>query len=300
MPDLRPQTRKHACVIFLIRQINQGFRKPIAEMVRAGPCDSGHEDEGVPEYERQRLSRIRENRERLEALGLPNLASNLLSSVTSVSKQSKRKGKEKKSEDEEYQPSSAEDDGASTSSEEHNEEKDGKSGDDVPSGSSRVYIRKGKNKSKIGKATKKVTLKKEVSGSDYIDNDAALQKAIALSLEGLTEVSDVQRRGGHIQDDAGNKKRRKKHTARVQMTEDEVILHFYQFDEAGKGRITLRDLQRIAIAHDFTWTDKEMMDMIDSFDGDGDGMLNLDDFRRIVLRCNMIQGCENAAIGSKS
>ncbi|XP_042493786.1 uncharacterized protein LOC122073293 [Macadamia integrifolia] len=209
-------------------------------MVRARPCDTERDDEstsdgvkdeddGVPEYERQRLSRIRENRERLEALGLPILASNLLGSFK---KQYKRKGKGKKSIDEEYQPSFDEDDGASTSSEEDNEEEDGKVGVDVPSGSSRASTRKGKSKGSLrtGKAKKTVTLQKHASESNYIDDDAAVQKAIALSLEGLTGVSDMERREGHIQDDGGKKKRRKKQTARVQMTEDEVILHFYQFD----------------------------------------------------------------------
>lgn len=43
------------------------------------------------------------------------------------------------------------------------------------------------------------------------------------------------------------------------------------FAEAGKGGISLRDLKRVAAAHDFTWTDKEMADMICCFDSDGDG-----------------------------
>lgn len=44
--------------------------------------------------------------------------------------------------------------------------------------------------------------------------------------------------------------------------------------EAGKGGITLRDLQRMAYTHDFTWSDKEMADMIHCFDSDGDGKVN--------------------------
>lgn len=50
------------------------------------------------------------------------------------------------------------------------------------------------------------------------------------------------------------------------------------FTEAGKGGITLRDLQRVAAAHDFTWTDKEMADMIYCFDSDGDGKVWLVNF----------------------
>ncbi|KAE8734472.1 hypothetical protein F3Y22_tig00000764pilonHSYRG00117 [Hibiscus syriacus] len=82
-------------------------------------------------------------------------------------------------------------------------------------------------------------------------------------------------------------------TSRTQMTEDEMVVHFFQFDEAGKGSISTRDLRRVAIAHDFIWTDEELTDMIHCFDTDGDGKLNLDDFRKIVSRCNMLRTSEN-------
>lgn len=84
------------------------------------------------------------------------------------------------------------------------------------------------------------------------------------------------------------------------MTEDEFVIHFFQFDEAGKGGISLRDLKRLAAAHDFTWTDKEMADMICCFDSDGDGKLSIEDFRKIVCRCNMIQVSDTAVIGSEA
>lgn len=45
----------------------------------------------------------------------------------------------------------------------------------------------------------------------------------------------------------------------------------------------------MAAAHDFTWSSIELRDMIDCFDSDGDGKLNLDDFRRLAGRCNMIK-----------
>ncbi|CAK9188398.1 unnamed protein product [Ilex paraguariensis] len=68
----------------------------------------------------------------------------------------------------------------------------------------------------------------------------------------------------------------------------------------GKGSITLRDLQRVAAAHDFTWTNKEIADMIYCFDSDGDGKLSLDDFRTIVDRCNMVQKTETTIVTSKA
>ncbi|KAF8379241.1 hypothetical protein HHK36_028673 [Tetracentron sinense] len=274
-------------------------------------------DKGVSGYENQRLSRIRENMARLEALGLPKLASSFLGSVK---KQPNRKGKEKKDEDDEYRPSDGED-RVSSSSEEDNDEEDSKVRDDGSSGSRRATackVVKNKNSLKTGKAKMKNPVQKHVG--DFIDDDDALRQAIALSLEDSAEVSGGvrggpsqssnthvanavlnERKGGaRIQEDTGRRKRRKSITSRVQMTEDEVIVHFFQFDEAGKGNITVRDLQRVATAHDFSWTDKELVDMIRSFDSDGDGKLSLDDFRKIISRCNMIQSCENAAMGLKS
>lgn len=44
---------------------------------------------------------------------------------------------------------------------------------------------------------------------------------------------------------------------------------------AGKGGITKKDLQRVATEHDFTWTDKEIADMIHCFDSDGDGKVSI-------------------------
>ncbi|KAF5186997.1 calmodulin-like protein [Thalictrum thalictroides] len=60
--------------------------------------------------------------------------------------------------------------------------------------------------------------------------------------------------------------------------------------EAGKGGITVKDLRRVAIDHDFIWSDKEINDMVHLFDSDGDGKLHLDDFQKILHRCNMIKG----------
>lgn len=62
-------------------------------------------DEPLTEYERQRLSRIRENEARLEALGLRGLAASpLLRSPSPAAAQGKQK-KRSADEDEEYVPS---------------------------------------------------------------------------------------------------------------------------------------------------------------------------------------------------
>ncbi|KAF9600514.1 hypothetical protein IFM89_009963, partial [Coptis chinensis] len=43
------------------------------------------------------------------------------------------------------------------------------------------------------------------------------------------------------------------------------------YTEAGKGGVSVKDLRKVAIDHDFVWSDKEMADMIHLFDSDGDG-----------------------------
>ncbi|OVA03102.1 EF-hand domain [Macleaya cordata] len=148
------------------------------------------------------------------------------------------------------------------------------------------------------KARKKLPVQKNTRESDYVDDDEALIQAIALSLGDSSEVSGAALRGpprnsradvtdvvhserkgkGRIKENDGKRKRIKSNTSRVQMSEDQVIIHFFHFDEAGKGNITKKDLQRVATAHDFIWTDKEMADMIHSFDSDGDGKVSVTSF----------------------
>jgi len=92
-----------------------------------------------------------------------------------------------------------------------------------------------------------------------------------------------------IQDSAKNRKIRMLGKSRIQLTEDDVVAFFFSFDEVGKGYITPWDLERMATINDFIWTDSEISNMIRCFDSDGDGKINLEDFRSIVSRCNMLQ-----------
>jgi hypothetical protein len=99
---------------------------------KEAPEDSGSEEDpqlqtpgnGVAAYERQRLSRIAENRSRMEALGLPKIASALWGSAQKVSektkKNKKKKGKDKvdddDEDDEDYRLDKVEEEGLSSSS----------------------------------------------------------------------------------------------------------------------------------------------------------------------------------------
>ncbi|KAI3877058.1 hypothetical protein MKX03_004195 [Papaver bracteatum] len=276
--------------------------------------DNDKENDGMTEYEKQRLSRIQENRARLEALRLPNLAATLSSGSKGKIKQHEqekgRVGKKRKKDDDDddyVQPSDDEEEirvssSYSTSGEDSDEEEFYQIN---KAGSSRSRRPKGKNiQSPKRRKGKKQLRRKNISESDFIcDEEKALMQAIALSLEGSEAVNQEQycnltkrKGGGKVKENDERRKRIKLNTSRVQMTEDQVIIHFFQFDEAGKGNITKRDLQRVATEHDFSWSDEEMAAMIHCFDSDGDGKLSLEDFRKIAYGCNLVQSHANSSM----
>ncbi|OIT07253.1 PREDICTED: centrin-2-like isoform X2 [Nicotiana attenuata] len=272
----------------------------------------------ITEYEKQRMKRIQENKARMEAMGLHNMATSLMGSSQKPQKKGKdKKGKKKVvDEDEDYEPAQSED--LSSASGEEDEQ------NDVDYDVSKSQLKKSKKKTQTPK--KRVSNTTVPTDTDFVDDDDALMQAIALSLQDSagflnlankvpTQVTDadsahkasnektLSKKAGNEKevgscnqgDTTGKRKRKQQTRNRVQMTEDDLIMHFFQFDEAGKGSISLRDLRRVAASHDFTWSDEEMAKMIHCFDSNGDGKLSLDDFRKIVVRCNMIKGSEDAA-----
>ncbi|KAI3498529.1 hypothetical protein L1887_34304 [Cichorium endivia] len=260
--------------------------------------------ENMTEYEKQRMKRIEENKARMKAMGLDKMASSFMGSIP-VSRNAKKKGKKKVGleDDEEYKPHGEDEEFSSSS---------GSDGDDDDD-----EFRMSRTKPKVKKSTPSKKISELSGNSDFVDDDDdALMKAIALSLQdspgfldvksktpqnsdpNASSVEKTERKQIVDKDDSRNRKRKNLFASRVQMTEDELILHFFQFDEVGKGGINLRDLCRIAASHDFTWTYEEMGQMIEFFDSNGDGKLSLEDFTKIVERCNMRQGSENAQLPS--
>ncbi|CAH1424071.1 unnamed protein product [Lactuca virosa] len=259
--------------------------------------------ENMTEYEKQRMKRIEENKARMKAMGLDKMASSFMGTVP-VSRNANKKGKQKVGleDDEEYKPP-VEDEEFSSASESDCDDYDDE-------------FHMSRTKPKVKKSTPSKKISKLSENSDFVgdDDDDALMKAIALSLQDSpsfldvmsktppqksdSKVSNVEKKQIVRKDDSGNRKRKNWFASRVQMTEDELILHFFQFDEVGKGGISLRDLRRVAASHDFTWTDEEMGDMIQFFDSNGDGKLSLEDFTKIVERCHMRQGSENTQLAS--
>ncbi|KAI3974259.1 hypothetical protein MKX01_030928 [Papaver californicum] len=249
--------------------INKSSSNEVEKFTDNDDSDNDKENDGMTEYEKQRLSRIQENRARLEALRLPNLAATLSSGSKGKIKQQKlKKGKvgkksKKDDDDDDYvQPSDGE------------EEIRGKN---IQSPNRR-------------KSRKQLHWKNTSESGSICDEEKALMQAIALSHEGSEAVNQETRQfsqtkgdagltkrkgGGKVKENDGRRKIIKPNTSRAQMTEDQVIIHFFQFDEAGKGSITKRDLQRVAIEHDFSWSNEEMAAMIHCFDSDGDEKVSI-------------------------
>ncbi|RDX63541.1 hypothetical protein CR513_58021, partial [Mucuna pruriens] len=237
---------------------------------------------GASEYEKQRLSRIAENRARLEALGLPQMASSLKGSQPHNANKAKEK-KVKDDDDEEYVPEDDGEPGSSSSSEQLEDHKDddfaveNASGSRKRKDSTRVFpccsspmpfsLILGSDSHSVDKPCRRtlgflrhwiitivknkglkkkagVSGKKCVSHSEHIDydDDEALRQAIALSLQDSAEgsylpdknvlnISKTEKKGNnHIQEDKGRKKNKKTFASRLQLTEDELIVHFFQLD----------------------------------------------------------------------
>ncbi|XP_010419545.1 PREDICTED: probable calcium-binding protein CML18 [Camelina sativa] len=228
--------------------------------------ESGEPKGTISEYEKRRFSRIAENNARLEALGIFKSAK----ALSSPPPNSRKRRATNPKEDDDYRPLDDEDDededflGNSTCKRKNNK------ASPSPSKTKRSLLLSNKNLN--------------TTGDDDTDDD--FDKAIALSLQARGSPPTNQ--------DSSSATKKKKHQpvefmSKMQMTDDELLIYFYQFDEAGKGFITLRDVANMATVHDFTWTEEELQDMIRCFDMDKDGKLSLDDFRKIATRCRMLK-----------
>jgi centrin-1 len=62
---------------------------------------------------------------------------------------------------------------------------------------------------------------------------------------------------------------------------------FSLFDVEGKGRITLRDLKRVAKELGETMTEAELLEMVERADADNDGEVTADDFYNIMTKKNV-------------
>jgi Ca2+-binding EF-hand superfamily protein len=69
-------------------------------------------------------------------------------------------------------------------------------------------------------------------------------------------------------------------------SKEEIMKIFQLFDDEQSGKISFRNLKKIAIEIGENITDDEIRDMIDEADRDGDGALNFEEFYRVMKRRN--------------
>lgn len=67
-------------------------------------------------------------------------------------------------------------------------------------------------------------------------------------------------------------------------TREEILKVFKLFDDDSTGKISFRNLKRVAKELGENMTDEELQDMIDQADRDGDGEINADEFYRIMKK----------------
>uniref|UniRef100_A0A1B0A1P0 EF-hand domain-containing protein n=1 Tax=Glossina pallidipes TaxID=7398 RepID=A0A1B0A1P0_GLOPL len=70
-------------------------------------------------------------------------------------------------------------------------------------------------------------------------------------------------------------------------TKEEILKAFRLFDDDGTGKITFKNLKRVARELDEKLTDEELREMIDETDLNGDGEVDQEEFLRIMRRTKM-------------
>jgi Ca2+-binding EF-hand superfamily protein len=68
---------------------------------------------------------------------------------------------------------------------------------------------------------------------------------------------------------------------------EEMIKAFRLFDDDETGKISFRNLKRVAMELGETITDEELQEMIDEADRDGDGEVSQDEFIRVMEKTNL-------------
>ena len=68
---------------------------------------------------------------------------------------------------------------------------------------------------------------------------------------------------------------------------EEILKAFRLFDDDETGKISFRNLKRVAKELGENMTDEELQEMIDEADRDGDGEVNEEEFLRIMKKTNL-------------
>jgi Ca2+-binding EF-hand superfamily protein len=68
---------------------------------------------------------------------------------------------------------------------------------------------------------------------------------------------------------------------------EEILKAFKLFDDDNTGKITFKNLKRVARELGENMTDEELMEMIEEADRDGDGEISQEEFLRIMKKTNL-------------
>ena len=68
---------------------------------------------------------------------------------------------------------------------------------------------------------------------------------------------------------------------------EEILKAFKLFDDDNTGRISLKNLKRVARELGETMTEEELAEMIEEADRDGDGEISEEEFIRIMKKTNL-------------
>merc|ERR1712124_38051 len=76
---------------------------------------------------------------------------------------------------------------------------------------------------------------------------------------------------------------------------DEILKAFRLFDDDETGKISFKNLKRVAKELGERMTDEELQEMIDEADRDGDGEVNEEEFLRIMKKTNLFYNLVRSA-----
>ena len=76
-------------------------------------------------------------------------------------------------------------------------------------------------------------------------------------------------------------------THKILDPKDEILKAFRLFDDDETGKISFKNLKRVAKELGERMTDEELQEMIDEADRDGDGEVNEEEFLRIMKKTNL-------------
>ena len=69
---------------------------------------------------------------------------------------------------------------------------------------------------------------------------------------------------------------------------EEILKAFRLFDDDETGKISLKNLKRVAKELGENMTDEELAEMIEEADRDGDGEINEEEFLRIMKKTSLV------------